>query len=109
MSGWLYIGIGIVSVIIGNILIKFSHGFEKLGLGLAALFFLTLCNICFGMGVKTLPLGIAYAVWMGFVAVGVVMASRFIFHEHVSLAAALLMLVIIACSIGLILVTKSNS
>lgn len=107
MSGWLYIGLGIISVIIGNILIKFSHGFEKLGLGIAALIVLTLCNICFGMAVKTLPLGIAYAVWMGVVSVGIVLASRFIFDEQVSLIAGFLMLIIISCAVGLIFVTKS--
>lgn len=109
MSGWLYLGMGIFSVLVGNILIKFSHGFEKLGLGIAALVMLTICNICFGMAVKTLPLGITYAVWMGFVSVGIVIASRVIFQEQLNIIAGLLMLVIIACSIGLIYVTKQSA
>lgn len=108
MNGWSYLSIGIVSVLIGNATIKYSHGFEKLGWGIIALSMLLLCNICFGMAVKTLPLSIAYAVWMGFVSVGVVLVSHFFFNEKIIGVAGILMLIIMACSIALIYVSKAG-
>lgn len=65
MSPWLYLSIAIVAEVLGTSFLKSSEGFTRLwpslvvvGSYVTAFYFLSLT-------LKTLPLGIAYAVWAG--------------------------------------------
>ena len=65
MKNWLFLGIAIVSEVVGTSMLKSSEGFTKLwpslivmvGYG-AAFFFLSL-------SLRTIPIGVAYAIWSG--------------------------------------------
>ncbi len=69
---WLYLGLAIVAEVIGTSALKASAGFSKLGpsllvvLGYGAAFYLL------SLTLKTLPVGVAYAIWSG---VGIVLIS----------------------------------
>ena len=72
MSHWLYLSIAIVAEVIGTSFLKSSEGFTKpipsLVVGISyvvAFYFLSLT-------LKTLPVGIAYAIWCG---VGIVLIT----------------------------------
>jgi small multidrug resistance pump len=79
--GYLYLAIAIVSEVIGTNALKASDGFTKLipstivivGYG-AAFYFLSLV-------LKSIPVGIAYAIWAGLGIVLVALAAAVIFKQ----------------------------
>ena len=81
MMGYLYLAIAIVSEVIGTIALKASSEFTKLvpslivviGYG-AAFYFMTLA-------LRTIPLGITYAVWSGIGIVLITIAGVFLYRE----------------------------
>lgn len=65
MSHWFYLSVAIVAEVIGTSFLKSSEGFTRLapssvviGAYIVAFYFLSL-------SLKTLPVGVAYAVWAG--------------------------------------------
>ncbi len=108
MIGWLYLACGMALAVVGNITVKQSNGYENMTFGAIAMACFIAANIFFGIAVKTLPLGAATTVWLGLVTLTVVIASHFLFKEHISLLAAGLMLMIIICSAALVMVVKAS-
>lgn len=107
MLSWLTLFAGMVIAVVGNITVKQSNGYENLKLGAIAMVCFIAANIFFGLAVKTLPLGVATVVWMGIVGLLVVLASAFLFHEHITPLVGALMLIIVACSVALVMVTRT--
>ena len=64
--------------------IKSSHCFTKLGTSSATIVFMILSFVMLAQGMKTLPLGTAYAVWTGVGAVGAAAAGMLFLGEAVT-------------------------
>ncbi len=64
--------------------LKASHGFTKLGPSAATIVFMILSFVMLAQGMKTLPLGTAYAVWTGVGAVGAAAAGMLFLGEAVT-------------------------
>lgn len=64
--------------------LKASHGFTKLGPSAATIVFMMLSFVMLAQGMKTLPLGTAYAVWTGVGAVGAAAAGMLFLGEAVT-------------------------
>jgi small multidrug resistance pump len=62
---WLYLSIAIASEVVGTTCLKLSDGFTKLwpSVGVVAAYSVTF--VFLALTLKTLPVGIAYAVWAG--------------------------------------------
>jgi len=93
---YLYLSIAIVAEVIGTSALKASEGFTRLGpslitiLGYAAAFYFL------SLTLKTIPVGIAYAIWSG---VGIVLISLLgyaLFRQTLDLPAIVGMALIIA-------------
>jgi small multidrug resistance pump len=65
MSHWLYLSIAIVAEVIGTSFLKESAGFTRLVPSVFVIVGYTLAFYFLGLTLRTLPVGIAYAVWAG--------------------------------------------
>lgn len=61
--------------------LKFSEGFTKLLPSVFTVGFMLLSFWLLGLALRSLPLGIAYGVWVGIGAIGTAIASIFLFNE----------------------------
>lgn len=81
--------------------LKLSEGFTK-GWWTAATIGTSLLNIwMMSLAVKTLPIGIAYAVWAGFGAAGTAVVGVVFYHEPVFASRVVFWLLIVVGIIGL--------
>lgn len=65
MSPWLYLSIAIIAEVIGTSFLKSSDGFTRLAPSLAVVASYTIAFYFLSLTLRTMPVGIAYAVWAG--------------------------------------------
>lgn len=105
--GYLYLLLAIVSEVIGTTALKMSEGFTRvvpstvvaLGYG-SAFFFL-------GLVLRTIPIGVAYAVWSGLGIVLIALIGHFHFRQPLDLPAVAGMALIVAGVLVMNLFSKS--
>ncbi|WP_157118036.1 DMT family transporter [Oceanicoccus sagamiensis] len=96
MVGYIYLAVAIIAEVIGTTALKASEEFSKpipsiivvLGYG-AAFYFLSLV-------LKTIPIGIAYAIWAGVGIVLVAIVGVVLFEQKLDLPAVIGMLLIVS-------------
>lgn len=81
--------------------LKFSVGFTKPVPSVLTLLTMILSLVLLAIATKTLPLGTAYAVWVGIGVIGTAIAGVFLFSEPVTLMRMLSLLFILVGIIGL--------
>lgn len=109
MHPYLALGIAIVSEVIATSALRASDSFSRLwpsvltvvGYGLA-FFFLSIC-------LKSIPVGIAYAIWSGLGIVLISAAAYFLFGQTLDAPAILGMALIVAGVLVLNLFSKSSA
>jgi len=107
MSGYLYLAIAIVAEVIATTALKAVDGFSKplpltlvvIGYGIA-FWMLTLV-------VRTIPVGVAYAIWAGLGIVLVSIAAMFIYQQKLDLPAVLGMGLIVSGVVVIQLFSKT--
>ena len=72
MNAYLTLAIAIIAEVIATSALKASDGFSKLGPSAVAVVGYCIAFYCLSLTTRTMPLGIAYAVWSG---VGIVLIS----------------------------------
>lgn len=72
MSHWFYLACAIAAEVIATSFLKSSDGFSRPGPSLVVVLGYTVAFYFLSLTLKTLPLGIAYAVWCG---VGIVLIT----------------------------------
>jgi len=65
MNPWLLLLVAILSEVIGTAALKASDGFTKLWPVLTVIVGYSLSFYCLSMVLRTIPVGVAYAVWSG--------------------------------------------
>ncbi|EHD2267833.1 TPA: multidrug efflux SMR transporter [Vibrio cholerae] len=65
--------------------LKYSEGFSKPLASVATLSALVISFVLLGIALRTLPLGVAYGIWVGIGAVGTAVMGILLFGEAVSL------------------------
>ncbi|MCR9364793.1 DMT family transporter [Vibrio antiquarius] len=81
--------------------LKYSQGFTKLAASGFTVTFMMLSFWLLGIALRTLPLGIAYGVWVGIGAIGTAIVSIYIFNEPATLIKLLSLLLIVVGIAGL--------
>src|SRR5688572_25536897 len=98
---WVFLVVAGLLEIVWALALKQAHGFTRLG---PAVLGITAAGVSFGLlsaSLKSLPVGTAYAVWVGIGAVGVAVAGILALGESASPARLMCLTLILAGVIGL--------
>ncbi|SFM20471.1 DMT family transporter [Marinobacter zhejiangensis] len=72
MTYWVYLVIAIVAEVIATTALKSSDGFSRLLPSIVVVAGYSVAFYCLALALRTIPVGVAYAIWSG---VGVVMVT----------------------------------
>jgi small multidrug resistance pump len=94
--GFWYLAISIVAEVIGTMTLKASNGFTNLVPSAVCVISYVIAFYFFSLVLKTVPVGIAYAIWAGMGIVLVAFISAVIYRQIPDLAAIIGMTMIIS-------------
>lgn len=104
---WIYLAIAILSEVVATSALKAAEGFTRLGpsvlvvVGYAAAFYFL------SLTLRTLPLGVAYAIWAGVGVALVALIGWVVYHQPLDIAAILGIALIVSGVIVLNLFSKT--
>lgn len=101
MSAWIILIIAGLLEICWAIGLKYTDGFTRLLPSVFTLLTLAGSMYLLAKAAQTLPIGTAYAVWVGIGAAGAGILGIFLFHEPVNLPRIAFMVLLIVSIIGL--------
>ena len=93
---YVYLIVAIILEVIGTTLLKISDGFTQIWATLGALTCYGLAFFFLSLLLRTIPIGIAYAVWAGLGIVIITLIGIFAFGEKLDLAAYIGIALIVA-------------
>ncbi len=108
MNAWILLAIAIAFEIAGTSLLKASNGFSRWGLGVGAMACYWVCFGFLAAAFKTIPVGIAYAVWSGVGIVAIALIGWLLFRQSLTMAQTGFILLILVGAIGLNLTTTRD-
>lgn len=94
--GYLYLAIAIVAEVIATNALKASQGFTKLVPSLVVLVGYAVAFYLLALVLKTIPVGLAYAIWAGLGIVLVALAAALLFRQIPDLPGMIGMALIVA-------------
>jgi small multidrug resistance pump len=65
MAHWIYLSLAIVAEVIGTTFLKSAEGFTRPWPSLVVVVAYAIAFFFLGLALKTLPVGVAYAIWAG--------------------------------------------
>jgi quaternary ammonium compound-resistance protein SugE len=89
--------------------LKYTDGFSKLWPSVWTIAAMIVSLVFLEYALRTLPVGTAYAIWVGIGAVGTAIMGMWLFNESRDIARILCLMLIVAGVIGLKFVTPSAS
>ena len=95
MNPWLILGIAILLELSGTICLKLSYGFSKLAPSIGVVFFYLGSFALMAQSLKTLEVGIVYAIWSGVGTALIAVVGILAFGESVTAFKILGLLMII--------------
>jgi quaternary ammonium compound-resistance protein SugE len=87
--------------------LKYTEGFTKVWPSVFTLAAMTASVVLLGMAMKSLPVGTAYAVWVGVGAVGTALLGIILFGESANTGRLISLALIVAGIVGLKLTTPA--
>jgi small multidrug resistance pump len=96
MRDWLFLGLAIASEVSGTAALKASEGFSRLWPSLGVVIGYGLAFYCLSRALRSIPLGVAYAIWSGLGIVAVCLIGTLVFKQKLDAPAALGMALIIS-------------
>ncbi|WP_439067438.1 multidrug efflux SMR transporter SsmE [Serratia ureilytica] len=108
MSGFMYLTMAIVAEVIATTMLKASEGFTRLWPSLLVVLGYGVAFWGLSMVVKSMPLGIVYAIWSGMGIVLVSVAAVFVYQQKLDWSAIVGMGLIIAGVLVINLLSKAS-
>jgi len=96
MNPWLLLAIAIFAEVVGTSALKASAGFSRLVPSVVVVMGYAVAFYCLSLVLKTIPVGVAYAMWSGLGIVLITVVAWVVYDQAIDLAAALGMGLIIA-------------
>jgi small multidrug resistance pump len=109
MNAWLLLGTAIVAEVVGTSALKASEGFTRLVPSVVVVLGYAVAFYCLSLVLKTLPVGIAYAVWSGLGIVLITLVAFFMYGQKIDLAGLLGMGLIVAGVVVLNVFSKASA
>ena len=85
MNAWLLLGLAVVAEVIGTSALKASEGFTRLGPSAVVVLGYAVAFYCLSLVLKTLPVGITYAVWSGLGIVLITVVAFVLYGQKIDL------------------------
>lgn len=99
--GWFWLLLAGVLEIVWAVGLKQTQGFTRLVPSVLTVLAMVASFYLLSLALRTLPLGTAYAVWVGIGAVGTTLAGIWLLGEPASVAKMLSLLLVVAGIVGL--------
>lgn len=96
MPHWLYLSIAIVAEVVGTSFLKSAEGFTRLVPSVVVVVSYVIAFFFLGLALKTLPVGIAYAIWAGVGVALIALVGYAVFGQPLDTPAIVGMALIIA-------------
>ena len=107
VNPWLLLGLAIVAEVIGTSALKASDGCTRLGPALIVVVGYAVSFYCLSLVLRSIPVGVAYAVWSGLGIVLITLVAYVVYHQTIDLAGLIGMGLIVAGVLVLNLFSKS--
>lgn len=108
MMCWLILICAITLEVIATSFLKMSHGFSVASYSVLSLLFYAGSLFLLSLALKTVEIGIAYAIWSGFGMVLIALIGIVFFNERIDVLKVLFFTLIIVGAVGLNLTSKSR-
>lgn len=83
---WIYLALAIGAEIIATSALKLSDGFSRLWPSALAAGGYTIAFYFLALTLRTIPVGVAYAIWSGVGIVAIAIIGAVWFHQHLNIA-----------------------
>ncbi|WP_418186487.1 quaternary ammonium compound efflux SMR transporter SugE [Aliarcobacter lanthieri] len=103
---WIILFLAGIFEVVWAIGLKYSEGFTKLTPSIITIVTMIISFYLLSLALKSLPLGTAYAVWVGIGTIGTVIAGILLFGESMNIIRVISILFILLGIIGLKLTTN---
>ena len=87
MSSYVFLLLAIVSEVVATSLLKVSDGFSKLLPTTFTLLFYGIAFYLLSLTLKTIPIGVAYAIWSGVGIIVISLIGLIVFKQHLDFPA----------------------
>ncbi|UOA07142.1 multidrug efflux SMR transporter [Methylobacter sp. S3L5C] len=105
---WIYLSIAIMSEVIATSALKTTEGFTRWVPSLLVVIGYTSSFYFLSLTLRTIPLGVAYAIWSGVGIALLALIGWIIYHQALNMAAIIGITLIIAGVIVLVLFSKTT-
>lgn len=107
MNAWLLLGTAIVAEVVGTSALKASEGFTRLVPSVVVVLGYAVAFYCLSLVLKTVPVGIAYAVWSGLGMVLITLVAFVVYGQSIDLPGLIGMGLIVASVVVLNVFSKA--
>jgi small multidrug resistance pump len=109
MKNWLFLFIAIIAEVIATSALKSSEGFSKPIASIVVVLGYMIAFYCLSLTLKTIPVGIAYAVWSGVGIVLITTVAWFVFDQKLDVWGIIGIVLIMSGVLILNLLSKTSS
>jgi len=98
---WLFLATAGLLEVIWAIGLKYTDGFSRFWPSAVTVTAMITSVLLLGVAMKTIPVGTAYAVWVGIGVVGTVLLGILLFHEPITIGRLLSLICVLTGIVGL--------